>query len=71
MTVRAKFQCTKKETVADYTSVTLNAVTSGSEENDRFFEGTPFGQLEMGTINEEAAKQFEEGQEYYIDIIRA
>ena len=46
----------------------FNPVTHGSPENESFFQWTPYGQLKFGTINEEAAKKFETGKEYYIDI---
>lgn len=64
MSVRAKFKCTEN----NGENVELEAVTSGSEENDSFFKWTPYGKLSMGTVNENAIKQFEVGKEYYIDI---
>jgi len=66
--VRCKFKCTQKVENTNGFQVTLEPVTSGSSENESFFKWTPWGKLEFGTINDEAAKQFEIGKEYYIDI---
>lgn len=69
--VRAKFKCEKKiENLSGY-QVELKPVTTGSKENQEFYRFTPYGELVVGTINSEAAKQFEVGQEYYIDISKA
>lgn len=71
MTVRAKFKCTEV-TITEYgKKVTLVPVTGGSKENETFFKWTPYGKLEMGTVNDEAAAQFEPGKEYYIDFTKA
>lgn len=67
MAVRAKFKCIEN----DGENVSLEVVTSGSGENDSFFKWTPYGQLKMGTVNENAAKQFEVGKEYYLDFTPA
>ena len=66
--VRAKFKCVDKSGSENDTQIKLEAVTSGSEENKTFFKYTPSGQISMGTINKEAAAQFEVGKEYYIDF---
>jgi len=65
--VRAKFQVT----AVNETEVTLHPVTCGSEENDKFFEFTPYGAITMGVINPEAIKQFEIGKEFYVDFTPA
>lgn len=49
-------------------SIQMTPVTSGSKENDEFFKYTPGGTLNLSTINATAAKMFEYGKEYYIDI---
>lgn len=67
MAVRAKFKCTEN----NGEHVELEAVTSGSEENGAFFKWTPYGKLSMGTVNENAVKQFEVGKEYYLDFTPA
>ncbi len=68
MSVRAKFKCESKTLTVNGAQVTLVPVTTGSKENEEFFKYTPYGKLEVGTINPEAAKQIEPGKEYYIDI---
>ena len=69
MDVRCKFKCVKKSIMeGNVGSVEMAPVTSGSEENQKFFKWTPWGKLEFGSINEEAMKQFEPGKEYFIDI---
>jgi hypothetical protein len=42
-----------------------------NHENTKFWEASPSGSFELGTINADAAAIFELGQEYYIDISRA
>lgn len=72
MAVRAKF---KVESVVhndvDGGTVKLTPVMSGSAENESFFKWTPYGAIEIGTINEAALTQFEKGAEFYVDFIRA
>lgn len=48
--------------------VKLNAVTSGSPENESFFKWTPGGTIVLETINPEAAKEFIPGAEMYVDF---
>lgn len=50
--------------------VTLIPVVSegGEGENAAFYEATPSGKVEFGTINEDALEMFEPGLEYYIEI---
>jgi hypothetical protein len=52
-------------------TITLIAVTSGSKENEEFYVNTPGGTITLNTVNVDAAKQFEQGAEYYIDFTRA
>lgn len=42
-----------------------------NHENTKFWEASPSGKLELGTVNAAAAAQFELGAEYYIDFIKA
>ena len=65
--VRAKFQVSS----VSETSVILYPVTCGSEENDKFFELTPSGQIQLSTVNPDAIKQFEAGKEFYVDFTPA
>ena len=66
--VRAKFTAYEVNTSTGV--IKLTPVVSGSEENKQFFSWTPFGNIEMGTINPEAIKQFEVGKEYYVDFTK-
>ena len=70
MTVRAKFKVTEKAITEAGERIKLQPVTGGSPENESFFKWTPYGEISMGTVNSEAAKQFEVGKEYYIDFTR-
>ena len=72
MTVRAKFNVESVESNgADGGTVKLTPVMSGSPENESFFKFTPWGSIEIGTINMAALAQFERGAEFYVDFIRA
>ena len=66
--VRAKFKVESVIRFVSGTQITMRPVTSGSPENEKFYRYTPCGELSLQTVNEEAAKQFEPGKEYYIDI---
>ena len=67
MSVRCKFVCSFKEGQ----SVHFNPVYSGSEENQKFFQATPGGQIAFYTVNRSALDQFEQGKEYYVDFTPA
>lgn len=72
MGVRAKFQVTSANEVGEgLKSITMAPVFGGSEENNRFFNATPSGSIQLGVINAEAAAQFEQGKEYYVDFTPA
>ncbi len=64
-TVRAKFHCDNVEKTDDGSTAQFSAVTSGSKENDSFFEATPFGSLNIGTVR---GDHFEQGKNYYLDF---
>lgn len=68
---RCKFKCVTVLNNTDGSIIELTPVTSGSKENADFFKYTPFGELKLGTVNPEAAKQFIPGKEYYLDITEA
>lgn len=60
------------EGVTPTTKVTLSAVSpEKSPENKQFWEATPSGEVVLYIKNGEAAKQFVEGKEYYIDFTPA
>lgn len=42
-----------------------------AHENTKFWQASPCGSLSLGTINAEAASQFELGKEYYVDFTAA
>lgn len=65
--VRAKFVCSMKNDNV----IAFNPVYSGSKENEQFFRATPGGQIMLNVVNEDAAKQFEPGKEYYVDFTPA
>lgn len=75
--VRCKFQCVNILPVHDVSGkeegkrICFAPVTCGSKENEQFFAYTPYGEINFGTVNAEAAKQFEIGKEYYIDFTPA
>lgn len=69
--VRAKFALRRKEETENGYTLEFEPVTSGSPENDEFFKWTPWGKLEIGTINAAAAEPFKAGEEYYLDITPA
>jgi len=77
MTVRAKFKVQSIMTTGRWNgpglmgTVKLNPVSGNSEENKRFYEATPSGSIELGTINEDALRQFAIGQEFYVDFTPA
>ena len=67
---RAKFHCSQIVNNTDgTTTASFFAVTSGSEENDKFFKYTPSGNLSLSFVNPEV--KFEEGKQYYLDISEA
>lgn len=72
MSVKAKFVCTRSEqlTGQDAHTITLIPVYAGSKENDEFFKSTPGGSIHLTVVNEKAAEQFVEGEEYFIDFTK-
>lgn len=74
MTVRAKFKVhsiteTKhwEASKGNMFTVHMNQVSSGSEENKRFFEATPSGEIKMA-VNNAVGKMFPVGSEFYVDF---
>lgn len=49
-------------------AITLCPVTTGSAENEQFYNMTPGGVIQLSTINEDAAAQFVPGQQCYVDF---
>lgn len=72
MTVRAKFKVTQiTEHEGGIKAVKLQAVTSGSEENNTFFKWTPSASIDLSTLNSFAAERFVPGKEFYVDFTEA
>lgn len=72
MSVRAKFKVQSvTESEGGLKTANLTPVTSGSPENERFFKWTPGGQIQLGTINPDAAAQFVPGRQFYVDFTPA
>ena len=74
--VRAKFTVIAIERSKAYDgrevqTIKLRPVTDGSDENKEFFAYTPSGSIELGTVNAEAAGEFELGKQYYVDFTAA
>lgn len=68
---RAKFFVqTKTETKEGY-QISLAAVVNNNEENASFFKYTPSGVINMSIVQEDAAKYFTPGKEYYVDFTEA
>lgn len=51
-------------------TIVLRAIYSDdpNDENRKFWEATPSGQIELQVINPEAWQAFELGKEYYVDF---
>lgn len=69
MTVRAMFHCDEKIETRDGYRLKFSAVVGDSALAEQFFKYTPYGQIEMGTVNDAAAAQFKPGRAYFIDFI--
>ncbi|MDH4451381.1 MAG: hypothetical protein QE265_12455 [Rhodoferax sp.] len=69
--VRAKFKVESLTKSESGSSIKLRPVTGGSPENEKFFKYTPFGEINIGTVNPKAAAQFEPGNEFFVDFTKA
>lgn len=51
-------------------NISMAPVTSSvdNEENSKFFASTPSGNINLGTVNMDAANEFVIGQDYYLDF---
>jgi len=67
--VRAKFECTSKKITSWAITYEFAPVTSGSEENEKFFATTPSGKVEITVKNSEV--DFIVGKKYYLDFTEA
>lgn len=73
--VRAKFKVNAKEQTMSgtevMTTIKMNPVYSGSEENKNFYKYTPSGELRLGVLKDEVGKFFELDKEYYVEFTPA
>lgn len=74
MTTRAKFvvqSITRQKGWGEFKEVwqiTMNPVVGNSEENKRFYAATPSGTINLSVVPEAVGKQFDIGQEVYVDF---
>lgn len=66
-----KVRCKVVVNENDSGKLRMHTVYPGQEENDKFFEATPHGEIELGILNEAASAFFVPGKEYYVDFIAA
>jgi hypothetical protein len=76
MTVRAKFKVQRIERSSwgkgvEVQTIVLLPVTSGTDENTKFWQATPSGEIKLGTVNAAAAAAFDLDAEYYVEFTKA
>lgn len=71
MSVRAKFRVISKNPMGGGSQIRLAPVVGDNEENKKFYDATPWGFIELGTVNKKAAEAFEIDKEYYVDFTEA
>lgn len=79
MSVRAKFyvvEITRSKhwdrAKGEVQTIKLQPVSGDdSPENKAFYEAMPTGSIQLATVNEEVGRQFQLGQEYYVDFTPA
>jgi hypothetical protein len=79
VTMRAKLKVTKVENFGtDTQQLTFNAVCKsdgyppdGSDENNSYARWTPSAELKMCVNNPNLVGKLQEGEEYYVDFIKA
>lgn len=69
--VRAMFNLDEKIQTRDGFRLKFSAVCGDSALAEEYFKWTPYGQIEMGTINAAAASMFHPGKSYYLDFTAA
>lgn len=68
MKIRAKFRVKQVNCFEHGNEVSLEPVTSGSDENENFFHYTPYGEIKMGILDPQTALTFKPGAEMYVDF---
>lgn len=76
MLVRAKFKVQRIERSSwgkgiEVQTIVLLPVTSGADENTKFWQATPSGEIKLGTVNAAAAAAFDLDGEYYVEFTKA
>ena len=77
MAVRAKFKVISITRQAGWSgvkelqSIKMQPVSSGSEENKAFYAATPSGSIDLSVVPEAVGRQFDIGQEFYVDFTPA
>ena len=66
--MRCKMMCHYKQDMDDIANISFSAVTTGSEDNMKFFKDVPAGMISFCTVNADMAKEFEIGKKYYVDF---
>lgn len=75
--VRAKFKVTSITRQPGWSgakevhTVELVPVVGGSEENMQFYAATPGGSIKLSVVHETVGKQFDLGDEFYVDFTKA
>ena len=69
--MKCKVRLDKITRTANGYELTYAPVTSGSPENAQYFKYTPYGQIHLGTINENVVRDLEPGKEYYVEFTEA
>lgn len=66
---QAKFMVrSRQEDCTGTYSVNLLPVVGGSQENARFYQATPSGEIVLGSLQPEVAGQFTPGKEFYVNF---
>lgn len=68
-TTRCKFRCVSVTDHGQAKDAEFVPVSSGSDENKKYWQYTPSGSLKLGWVNPNVS--FKPGQEYYLDISEA
>ncbi len=51
-------------------NLNFSIVAGTSEENEKFFEWTPYGKMELGTVNQAVLDSLTLNEEYYVIITK-
>lgn len=69
--IRAKFNVLSViGTEENGSTIDLQAVTTGSPENEEFFKFTPSGHITMSVVDRETAKVFKEAKTMYVEFFQ-